>query len=104
MSDNQSIVKDFIDACNANDLEQVMTFFSEDCVLNQFLWLELFVAGEVCESGHGRSSFRDGVSLGGEWIRRGVSVFQLGRHPRQLNVQAIVRVVGARGQVRKAPC
>jgi limonene-1,2-epoxide hydrolase len=32
MSDNQAIVRDFIDACNANDVERVMTFFTDDCV------------------------------------------------------------------------
>jgi limonene-1,2-epoxide hydrolase len=31
MSDNQAIVQDFIGACSANDLERVMTFFSDDC-------------------------------------------------------------------------
>jgi len=32
MSDNQAVVRDFIDACNDNDLERVMGFFTEDCV------------------------------------------------------------------------
>ena len=32
MSDNQAIVKDFIAAFNANDLERIMTFFTPDCV------------------------------------------------------------------------
>ena len=32
MSDNQSIVGDFIAAFNANDLDQVMTFFTDDCI------------------------------------------------------------------------
>ena len=31
MSDNTAIVKDFIAAFNANDLERIMGFFSEDC-------------------------------------------------------------------------
>ena len=32
MSDNTAIVKDFIAAFNTNDLERIMSFFSEDCV------------------------------------------------------------------------
>jgi limonene-1,2-epoxide hydrolase len=32
MSDNQAIVRDFIDAFNRNDLERVMSFFTDDCV------------------------------------------------------------------------
>ena len=32
MSDNQAIVQDFIAAFNANDLERIMGFFTEDCV------------------------------------------------------------------------
>lgn len=32
MSDNQAVVRDFIAACNANDLERVMSFFTDDCV------------------------------------------------------------------------
>ena len=32
MSDNQALIRDFIDACNANDVERVMTFFTDDCV------------------------------------------------------------------------
>jgi len=31
VSDNTAIVKDFIAAFNANDLERIMGFFSEDC-------------------------------------------------------------------------
>lgn len=32
MSDNQATVRDFIAAFNANDLERIMGFFTEDCV------------------------------------------------------------------------
>lgn len=32
MSDNTGIVRDFIAAFNANDLERIMNFFSEDCI------------------------------------------------------------------------
>jgi limonene-1,2-epoxide hydrolase len=32
MSDNQAVVRDFIGAFNANDVERVMSFFTDDCV------------------------------------------------------------------------
>ena len=32
MSDNQAIVRDFIDAFSHNDIERVMGFFTDDCV------------------------------------------------------------------------
>ena len=32
MADNTAVVKDFIDAFNANDLERIMTFFTDDAV------------------------------------------------------------------------
>lgn len=32
MADNTAVVKDFIDAFNANDLDRIMTFFTDDAV------------------------------------------------------------------------
>ncbi len=32
MSDAKRIVREFIDACSANDLERMMSFIAEDCV------------------------------------------------------------------------
>jgi limonene-1,2-epoxide hydrolase len=32
MSENQRIVRQFIEACNANDLDRILGFFTPDCV------------------------------------------------------------------------